>query len=194
MMASANPSLSDRVAIVTGGAASLGKAMSQDLARRGASVVIADRDIVAARELEASIVEAGGSALALEVDVLDNAALSQLLERSVARFGHVDWLVNNAGMLAQLISQAADEGADLVTLRAIIEEASELGAQRVLSHMGLDDDHASGDLTELRQLLRAWRDAKSTAWHAAVNWLVRGALALLLVGIAVRLGATDFLK
>ncbi len=99
MMASANPSLSDRVAIVTGGAASLGKAISQDLARRGVSVVIADRDIVAARKLEASIVEAGGSALALEVDVLDNAALSQLLERSIARFGNVDWLVNNAGML-----------------------------------------------------------------------------------------------
>lgn len=50
--------------------------------------------------------------------------------------------MNNAGMLAQLISQAADEGADLVTLRAIIEEASELGAQRVLSHMGLDDGQA----------------------------------------------------
>ncbi len=102
--------------------------------------------------------------------------------------------MNNAGMLAQLISQAADEGADLVTLRAIVEEASELGAQRVLGHMGLGDDHAPGDLTELRQLLRAWRDAKSTAWQAAVNWLVRGALALVLVGIAVRLGATDFLK
>ena len=102
--------------------------------------------------------------------------------------------MNNADMLAQLISQAAAEGADLVTLRAIVEEASELGAQRVLGHMGLDDVHAPGDLTELRQLLRAWRDAKSTAWHAAVNWLARGALALLLVGIAVRLGATDFLK
>jgi hypothetical protein len=102
--------------------------------------------------------------------------------------------MNNAGMLAQLITQAADEGADLVTLRAIVEEASELGAQRVLASMGLDDAHAPGDLTELRQLLRAWRDAKSVAWREAVNWLVRGALALLLVGIAVRMGATEYLK
>ncbi len=102
--------------------------------------------------------------------------------------------MNNKDMLASLIAQAAQGGADLVTLRAIVEEASELGAQRVLGRMGLDDDNAQGDLTELRQLLRAWRDAKSTAWREAVNWIVRGALALLLVGIAVRMGAADLLK
>jgi Family of unknown function (DUF6127) len=102
--------------------------------------------------------------------------------------------MNNKDMLASLISQAAQEGADLVTLRAIVEEASELGAQRVLSHMGLDDENAQGDLTELRQLLRAWRDAKSVAWRETVNWIVRGALALLLVGIAVRMGAAGMLK
>jgi hypothetical protein len=102
--------------------------------------------------------------------------------------------MNNADMLAQLIAQAADEGAELVTLRAIVEEASELGAQRVLCHIGLDDETASHDLTELRQLLRAWRDAKTTAWRTIVGWIVRGALALLLVGIAVRMGATELLR
>ena len=102
--------------------------------------------------------------------------------------------MNNADMLAGLLSQAAQEGADHVTLRAIVEEASEIGAQRVLGRMGLDDDNAQGDLSELRQLLRAWRDAKSTAWRETVNWIVRGALALLLVGIAVRMGAGGLLK
>ena len=102
--------------------------------------------------------------------------------------------MNNKDMLASLISQAAQEGADLVTLRAIVEEASELGAQRVLGHMGLDDENAQGDLTELRQLLRAWRDAKSVAWRETVNWIVRGVLALLLVGIALRMGAAGLLK
>lgn len=102
--------------------------------------------------------------------------------------------MNKEEMLARLIAQAAEDGGDLVTLRAIVEEASELGAQRALAHLGLDDAHAPGDLSELRQLLRAWRDAKSSAWKAAVGWLVRGALALLLVGIAFRLGATDLLK
>jgi hypothetical protein len=96
--------------------------------------------------------------------------------------------MNNEAMLAQLVAQAEDEGANLVTLRAVVEEASEIGAQRVLACLGLDDDRAPSDLIELRQLLRAWRDAKASAWKAAVDWVVRGALALLLLGIAWRLG------
>ena len=58
----------------------------------------------------------------------------------------------------------------------------------------LTDKRAQGDLTELRQLLRAWRDAKSVAWRETVNWIVRGVLALLLIGIAVRMGAGGMLK
>lgn len=102
--------------------------------------------------------------------------------------------MDSEDMLAGLVAQAAGEGAALVTLRAVVEEASELGARRMLAGLGLDDAGAPGDLVELRQLLRAWRDAKASAWKAAVEWLVRGALALLLVGIAWRLGATDFLR
>ena len=97
-------------------------------------------------------------------------------------------------MVALLVDQAKNEGADLVTLRAIIEEASELGAARVLSQMGLDDPAAQADLSELRQLLQAWRDAKTSAWKAVIAWIVRGALALLLLGIVIRTGATDLLK
>ncbi|HEX4848504.1 MAG TPA: DUF6127 family protein [Novosphingobium sp.] len=102
--------------------------------------------------------------------------------------------MNREEMVARLIAQAADDGGDLVSLRAIVEEASELGAERVLARMGLDDAEAHSDLSELRQLLQAWRDAKASAWKAAVDWVVRGLLALLLVGIAWRTGATGLLK
>lgn len=102
--------------------------------------------------------------------------------------------MNREDMLTRLLAQAAGDGSDLVTLRAIVEEASELGADRVLSRMGLDDAGAQNDLSELRELLRAWRDAKASAWKAAVEWIVRGVLALLLFGIAVRLGAMGLLK
>ena len=102
--------------------------------------------------------------------------------------------MNREGMVAQLVAQAADAGGDIVTLRALVEEASELGAQRMLVRMGLDDERAHDDLTELRQLLRAWRDAKASAWQATVDWVVRGVLAMLLLGIAYRLGVMDFLK
>lgn len=91
-------------------------------------------------------------------------------------------------MLVALMAQAQGTGTDLVTLRAIVEEASELGADRVLDRLGLDDENAQGDLDELRDLLEAWRVAKASAWKAVVDWVVRGAMALLLIGIAVRLG------
>ena len=97
-------------------------------------------------------------------------------------------------MLARLVAQAEDEGGDLVTLRAIVEEASDLGAARVLSRMGLADDHALTDMAELRQLLGAWRDAKASAWKAVVGWAMRGLLALLLLGLAVRFGSQDVLR
>ena len=103
-------------------------------------------------------------------------------------------MMNRDEMVARLVEQAKDEGADLVTLRAIIEEASELGAERVLSRMGLDDPKALADLSELRQLLQAWRDAKASAWKAVIAWVVRGALALLLLGIVIRIGMADLLK
>ena len=83
-------------------------------------------------------------------------------------------------MLARLIAQARTEGGELITLRAVVEEASELGASRALDRLGLGDPSAQDDIDELRELLSAWRDAKASAWKAAVEWLVRGVLALLL--------------
>lgn len=91
-------------------------------------------------------------------------------------------------MLARLTAQAEARGADLVMLRALIEEASQAGASRALARLGLADAHAAKDMAELRELLSAWRDAKSSARKAVIGWLVRGALALLLIGIAVKLG------
>lgn len=102
--------------------------------------------------------------------------------------------MNREDMLARLIAQAEAEGSDLVTLRAVVEEASSLGAARALSRMGLADADAHTDLAELRQLLGAWRDAKTSAWKAVVNWVVRAGLALLLLGIAVRLGLGDLVR
>lgn len=97
-------------------------------------------------------------------------------------------------MLAKLIAQAAGEGGELTTLRAIVEEASEMGADRVLERIGLGDESAPDDIDELRELLGAWRAAKTSAWKAAIDWLVRGVLAALLIGIAVRMGAADMLR
>ena len=102
--------------------------------------------------------------------------------------------MNRDETLAGLLAQAAAAGGELVTLRAIVEEASELGAARVLRRIGLADEGAEKDIDELRELLAAWRAAKASAWKAAVEWIVRGVFALLLIGIAVRLGFPGMLK
>jgi hypothetical protein len=99
--------------------------------------------------------------------------------------------MSHEDVLASLMAQAREEGAELVTLRAIIEESSALATDRALERLGLADAGAEGDLVELRELLQAWRDAKTSAWKALVDWIVRAGLALLLIGIAVRLGFGD---
>ena len=99
--------------------------------------------------------------------------------------------------LARLIALAgtsAAAAADGAVLRALIEEASELGARRALARLGLADAAARDDMADLRQLLGAWRDAKTSAWKAAVDWAVRCGLALLVVGLAMKLGLPGLLR
>ncbi len=98
---------------------------------------------------------------------------------------------DKAAMLAQLMRQAEQEGAALVTLRALAEEASEVGAERALSMLGLTGAEARRDMDELRELLQAWRDAKKSAWQAVVTWVVRIGLAALVAGMAVKLGLLE---
>lgn len=97
-------------------------------------------------------------------------------------------------ILAQLMGQGSSEGADLTTLRAIAEEAGELGAARALARLDLDDPAAAKDMAELRELLSAWRDAKRSVWKAALSWVVRIAGALVLTGLAVKFGFWDWVK
>ena len=99
--------------------------------------------------------------------------------------------MTDTNRLAQLLAQAEPRDYDLVTLRALIEEASELGAARALTQLGLADEAAHSDMAELRELLGAWRDAKKSARKAVIGWLVRGCLALILIGLAVKLGLTN---
>ncbi len=73
-------------------------------------------------------------------------------------------------------------------LQRLLEQASETGAGRALARLGLDDPSASKDMAELRELLSAWRDAKRSARKAVIGWVVRMGLALLLIGLAVKLG------
>jgi NAD(P)-dependent dehydrogenase (short-subunit alcohol dehydrogenase family) len=86
------------VALVTGGASGIGAALGRELARRGALVVLADRDGGDARAEAARITAAGGRAEAATLDVRDAAAVDALVADVFARHGRLDHLFNNAGI------------------------------------------------------------------------------------------------
>jgi 3-oxoacyl-[acyl-carrier protein] reductase len=87
----------DQVVIVTGAARGLGRRYAERFAEEGAKVVVADlRDDVTAAASE--ITDGGGVAIAVQVDVNDEVATRQMAEETVARFGRIDVLVNNAGI------------------------------------------------------------------------------------------------
>ena len=88
----------DQVAIVTGAASGIGKAIAIALAGEGAMVAVADLNGAAAEKAAGSIVAAGGTAMGLAMDVSDEAAVQAGVEAVHARYGRIDILVSNAGI------------------------------------------------------------------------------------------------
>ncbi|MGO4199617.1 SDR family NAD(P)-dependent oxidoreductase [Rhizobium sp. YAF28] len=105
--------LRDRVAIVTGAGSGIGRAGAQIMAREGAHVVVADINFANAEETVGLIVEAGGGAESMMVDVTDDPALEIGIAAVAARHGRIDILHNHAGaQVAGDLEQVAIEGFD----------------------------------------------------------------------------------
>lgn len=90
-------SLKGQVAIVTGGGAGIGKAISEHFAAAGAFVVVSDLKKETADEVAKSIVSRDGRAIGVACDVTSEDARKKLVEAAVGEFGKIDILVNNAG-------------------------------------------------------------------------------------------------
>ena len=88
----------DRVAVITGGASGIGRAIGLELARAGAHVVVGDIDADLARQTSAEIAARGVRSLAVETDVAERAAVERLAARAYDEFGAVHLLFNNAGV------------------------------------------------------------------------------------------------
>jgi acetoin reductase-like protein len=91
--------LEGKVAIVTGGAQGIGRAISRRFAEEGAGVVVADLRLDGAHKVAEEITAAGGRATAIAVDVGDRARAEAMVDETVSRFGGLDILVNNAGVI-----------------------------------------------------------------------------------------------
>jgi NAD(P)-dependent dehydrogenase (short-subunit alcohol dehydrogenase family) len=89
----------DKIAIITGGASGIGRAVGEALARAGADVVLADLNGAAAEEAARAIAASGGKARGATLDVRDAVAVRALVDETVARAGRIDYLFNNAGII-----------------------------------------------------------------------------------------------
>jgi NAD(P)-dependent dehydrogenase (short-subunit alcohol dehydrogenase family) len=94
-------SLQEAVAIITGAGSGIGRATARSLGTRGARVVVADRDEVGAQETVDLIAAAGGSATAVQTDVLAETAFTDLRDAALATYGRVDVVMNNVGALTR---------------------------------------------------------------------------------------------
>jgi 3-oxoacyl-[acyl-carrier protein] reductase len=88
----------EKVAIVTGSGGGIGQAYAEALAREGAAVVVADINAEGAERVAKQIVADGGTAISVPVDVSDIDLAKAMADRTLAEFGGIDYLVNNAAI------------------------------------------------------------------------------------------------
>ncbi len=90
---------SGAVAIITGGASGIGRALGEALAVKGCEVVLADLQIDEAEEVAAGIRSSGGKATAVGLDVVNHEEVVKVVEQTVERCGRLDYMFNNAGIV-----------------------------------------------------------------------------------------------
>lgn len=108
--------LDGKVAVVTGAASGMGKAIAELYAKEGAKVIVSDLNIEGAEAVAAGIRENGGTAVAIKTNVANANDISDMIDKAVSEFGTLDVLVNNAGIMDNFagIGDVEDDRWDLV--------------------------------------------------------------------------------
>jgi NAD(P)-dependent dehydrogenase (short-subunit alcohol dehydrogenase family) len=97
--------LEDKVAVVTGAASGIGRAIARSLAGHGTHIVAVDIDSVGVTALATDLADRGAAAVACTADISEPDALDDVRNAALERFGHVDIVVNNIGVLTNGLPQ-----------------------------------------------------------------------------------------
>lgn len=108
--------LEGKVAVVTGAASGMGKAIAELYAKEGAKVVVSDLNIEGAEAVTAGIRANGGEAIAVKTNVADLNDIHTMIDTAVNEYGTLDILVNNAGIMDNMaaVGDVSDEKWDLI--------------------------------------------------------------------------------
>lgn len=173
-----------KVAIVTGGGSGIGAATSRLLAAAGARVVVADIDKKRGAEVVAEILSEGHQALALANDVTDEAQWDELIDKTLAEYGKLDVLVNNAGISgAGLGTFEAQSLANWRKVLSINLDAVFLGTQRAVNAM---KDTGGGSIVNISSIMGIVGGA-GAAYNAS-----KGGVRLLTKSVAVHCGTMGY--
>ena len=171
--------LKDRVAIVTGAASGIGRASAIAFAREGARVVVADHDERGRRETAEAIRAEGHDAYFARVDVTREPEVAKMIEETVERWGRIDILFNNAGvLLVKTIEHMSEEEWDRVM--AVNVKAVFLAAKHVVPHMRRN---GGGVILNTGSIGSFTGQVSTPAYSAS-----KGAIALLTKSLALDLG------
>jgi len=138
--------LEGKVVVVTGASAGIGAALAEELAARGASVVLVARRAEALAEVQSKI---GDRALSVVADVTRREDHARVVKEAVAKFGHVDAWVNNAGRgISRKASELTD--ADIDDMMLVNVKSALYGLQAVLPHFR---ERKSGHVVNVSSML-----------------------------------------
>lgn len=130
--------LNGKVAVVTGAASGIGKEIALTLSRAGATVAIADLNQAGADAVAREIEQAGGKAMGVAMDVTNEDAVNQGIDRVAAAYGSIDILISNAGI--QIVNPIENFAfADWKKMQAIHVDGAFLTTKAALKHMYKDD-------------------------------------------------------
>lgn len=108
--------LENKVAVVTGAASGMGKAIAELYAKEGAKVIVSDLNLAGAEEVAAGINGIGGEAVAVKTNVARESDINEMIDLAISTFGGLDILVNNAGIMDNMapVGDVLDEKWELM--------------------------------------------------------------------------------